>query len=94
MAEKTEFGDGMRYWKTIKAIDQDTHNLYFIVDTMDARAMMAVVIPIRAFAAPQDAALFLDQARQYWMRERDRQPATIPALSSEHGRGTPPNHES
>jgi hypothetical protein len=68
--EKTDLGEGTRSWKTIKTITQDTYNLYFIADTMDSNAVSATVIPRRAFAAPQDAETFLDQARLCWIHGR------------------------
>jgi hypothetical protein len=66
--EKTDLGEGTRSWRSIKTITQDSYNLYFIVDTMDSNATMAVIIPRRAFAASQDAETFLYQARQCWIR--------------------------
>ena len=91
--EKTDLGEGTRSWRTIKTITQDQYNLYFIADTMDANAVMAVVIPRRAFAAPQDAETFLEQARQYWIHGRGIPPATVPGISPLSGEKTPPNHE-
>ena len=78
--EKTDLGEGTRSWRTIKTITQDTYNLYLVTDTMDASAVMAVVIPRRAFAAPQDAETFLEEARQHWMQGRGMLPARARAI--------------
>ena len=67
MIEKTDQGEGIRNWSAIKTIDQDTYNLYFIVNASSSSIVMARIIPKRAFATPQDAEMFLSQARQYWM---------------------------
>jgi uncharacterized protein (DUF58 family) len=78
--EKTDLGEGTRSWRTIKTITQDTYNLYLVTDTMDASAVMAVVIPRRAFAAPQDAETFLEEARQHWMQGRGMLPTRARAI--------------
>ena len=78
--EKTDLGEGTRSWRTIKTITQDSYNLSLVTDTMDANAVIAVVIPRRAFAAPQDAETFLGQARQQWMHGREMLPATVPEI--------------
>lgn len=91
--EKTDLGEGTRFWRTIKTVTQDQYNLYLIIDTMGANVMAAMVIPRRAFAAPQAAEMFLDQARQYWIHGRGIPPATIPGISPLSGEKMPPNHK-
>jgi hypothetical protein len=91
--EKTELGEGIRSWRTIKTSTQDSYNLYLVTDTMDANAVMAVVIPRRAFAAPQDAETFPGQARQQWMHGREMLPATVPEIPPHSGQETSTSDE-
>src|SRR5262245_52034510 len=69
--EKTDLGEGIRSWKTFKAITQDAHTFYFLVDALTFNAVAALIIPKQAFATPQEAETFLAQARQQWMLGRE-----------------------
>lgn len=74
LREKTDWGEGIRFWRTFKTIDQDHHNLYLIADNVDSNAVAATIIPRHAFSTPQEAEMFLQEARQHWMQGRGMLP--------------------
>ncbi len=68
--QKHELGDGTTSWRAIKAIREDKHNLYFILEVAGSRAIiMALLLPRQAFASPQEATSFLERARGYWRQQ-------------------------
>lgn len=79
--EQTELGNALRSWKAFKSIEHDNYNLYFVSDTMSSRIFISLPIPRRAFATPQDAEQFLNQARAYWMN-REMPPVAAPTADS------------
>lgn len=79
--EQTDLGSALRSWQAFKSIEQDEYNLYFVSDTMSSRVFMSLPIPRRAFATPQDAEQFLNQARTYWM-DRGTLPQAAPGADS------------
>ena len=80
---KQNLGDAMISWRAIKEIKADAYNLYFMVDS---NALMAHVIPRRAFASPQDADAFLGWAKTYWARGNNIQQAGTPGSASGYER--------
>ena len=68
LQQKSEMGEGIQMWQAIKAIAQDTHNFYFILDGISSsrRIVMGVVVPRHAFAKQEDAEIFLGRAQSYW----------------------------
>ncbi len=61
---KTQLSDATISWRMIKAVRQDQHNIYFVVDS---NVLMAHVIPKRAFQSAQAAEAFFGWAQSYWM---------------------------
>ena len=80
---KQNLGDAMISWRAIKEIKADTNNLYFMVDS---NALMAHVIPRRAFASPQDADAFLGWAKTFWASGNNVQQAETPGSASGYER--------
>lgn len=80
---KQNLGDAMISWRAIKEIKADAYNLYFMVDS---NALMAHVIPRRAFATFQDAESFLGWARTYWASVNNIQQAGTPGSASGYER--------
>lgn len=80
---KQNLGDAMISWRAIKEIKTDAYNLYFMVDS---NALMAHVIPRRAFASPQDADAFLGWAKTYWASGNTIQQARAPGSASGYER--------
>lgn len=66
IAYKNDLSCGTASWRTLQAIREDRHNLYLI---RDGTGLNAVPIPRRAFASPQEATSFLEQAREYWHKQ-------------------------
>ena len=64
--EKTDESEGTGKWSTIKNVDQDKYNIYFILKASSSNIVVARIIPKRAFPNPQEAEMFLNQARRYW----------------------------
>lgn len=60
---RNNFMDALIFWRAVKSITADQHNLYLLVH---ANRMVAHVIPRRAFASPQAAEAFLGQAQSWW----------------------------
>lgn len=85
---RTAVGSSATAWRGIKAVTQDKHNLYLLLDGMDPRALMAVVIPRRAFMSSRDAETFLGLARQYWTQGRGVLRTPRPGVQPDTGQET------
>ncbi len=72
---RNNFMDALIFWRAVKSITADQHNLYFLVQS---NRIVAHVIPRRAFASPQAAEAFLSQAQSWWATGQ-RLPPSPPA---------------
>jgi hypothetical protein len=69
--QRHEMGDSTTSWRAFKAIREDKYNFYFLLDS-PGLAMMAFLIPKRAFASPKEAESFIGQARGYWREQAEQ----------------------
>jgi len=69
-----EISNGTSSWRAYKAIEEDKHNIYFVMD-QPGRVFMAQLIPKCAFESPSQAERFIARARGYW-QEQARYAAT------------------
>ncbi len=63
-----EISNGISSWLAYKAIEEDKHNIYFVMD-QPSRLFMAILIPKRAFESPSQAERFIARARGYWQEQ-------------------------
>src|SRR5258708_38393614 len=71
--QKNVLGAAPTSWRASKAIRDDKHNLYFLLEVAGSKAIiMAILIPRRVFASPQEAESFLERARGYWREHTGR----------------------
>lgn len=64
LRHKTEVSDAILSWRIIKAIKQDSDNIFFLANS---NVVIAHVIPKRAFTNEQAAAAFFGWAQAYWV---------------------------
>lgn len=63
-----EISNGTSSWRAYKAIEEDKHNIYFVMD-QPGRIFMSHLIPKRAFESPSQAERFIARARGYWQEQ-------------------------
>jgi hypothetical protein len=71
---RNELSNGTSSWRAYKAIEEDKHNIYFVVDE-PGHIFIAQLIPKCAFESPSQAERFIARARGYW-QEQARYAAT------------------
>lgn len=74
--QKNDLSDATTSWKAIKAVQQDKHNFYFILDLPGTNVLMAFLIPRHVFASSAEAERFIEQARGYWQEQAGQIAAT------------------
>lgn len=66
--QRNEISNGTSSWRAYKAIEEDKHNIYFVMD-QPGRIFMAHLIPKRAFESPSQAERFIARARGHWQEQ-------------------------
>jgi len=63
-----EISNGTSSWQAYKAIEEDKHNIYFVIDRLGPISM-SILIPKSAFESPSQAEHFIARARGYWQEQ-------------------------